>query len=453
MRRTIARGENRPVHAAASSMASGRPSSRRQTSATAGASLASTLRKCPWSRARSRNSRVAGCRLDVFASHRARQAVQPELVLLGQARGRRGSSSGPGGTGHPRAAARSGRSSRRCSRLSSTRTLGSPPRRSMTAVSRSSLADSPVPIRVAMASRIPAPVVTGARSTNATEVAGTFEPPRDLTGEPGLADAAEPGDRDQPMGQERGLELCELLPAPDQGVALVHEASAYLQEVMVTRRWRRPVRGQQNARRNFRPDPVSVDASTVGSVFSSAAPSGKTNHTGQAAGATTALSTSLRVRSRPHRSCPQRVHERAPDAEVYRESVAGSDCSSGHASRIGEQRQPRRVRPERLAAGDPPRLVVDPLDQRRPRRDQQPGRDPEQGPSSRRARRDLSGEGAGHTRHRRSPTPRCRPRRPRPRAARRRAGSRPPRWRCRGACRRPRGAASGARPASTARGG
>ena len=55
-----------------------------------------------------------------------------------------------------------------------------------------------------------------------------------------------------------------------------------------------PCGRQQNARRNFRPDPVSVDASTVGSVFSSAAPSGKTNHTGRAAGPTTALSTSLR---------------------------------------------------------------------------------------------------------------------------------------------------------------
>src|SRR4029079_6952068 len=52
-------------------------------------------------------------------------------------------------------------------------------------------------------------------------------------------------------------------------------------------------RRQQNARRNFRSDSVSTDASTCDSVASSAAPSGKTNNMVCDPRRTTALSTRI----------------------------------------------------------------------------------------------------------------------------------------------------------------
>ena len=164
--------------------------------------------------------------------------------------------------------------------------------------------------------------------------------------------------------------------------------------------------GQQNARRNFRSDSVSTDASTGDSVASSAAPSGKTNNMVWDPRATTGLSTKSGARPTPSTlstRCPR------PGSPCGIVALQRPRCASG------QRRQPSRRPRGPAAAGDPPAVFVEPLDGPGPGRQQQVRGHPQDRPAGSRRRARPPGSASRRRPRRPRVIPRCRRPRPRPR--------------------------------------
>ena len=204
-RSSSAAGDRKRVCAAASSSASGSPSSRRQISATSRAVLSVSVTARPVASARSRKTCPAGDAVTAAASERAgrgsgssgrsrsaRMRSAARLVASTTRPGQRASSS-----------ATSGAASSTCSRLSRT-TQDAPPREVRGQVARRARSEwtpSTTPSAVATRGRTTAGSRTADRSTNVVPSGKELRGPRQHLGrQPGLAHPARPGQRDEPSG-------------------------------------------------------------------------------------------------------------------------------------------------------------------------------------------------------------------------------------------------------------